>query len=102
MKNKSIIVFVPLNIGSYEESENSKDAVADAYLKYIDEEGKDELWIKNRINVFMNYTYKSLVNQTNQDFTALIIYDDKTENIVISELVNYGELPENIIFIGKV
>lgn len=101
MKNKRIIVFVPLNIGSYDENEKAGDSVADAYLRGIDKEGKDEIWIKNRINIFMNYTYKSLLNQTNQDFTAIIIYDDKTENIVISEANNYGQMPENIFFIGR-
>ena len=103
MKDKSIIVLIPLNIGSYENNEsiNADINPVDAYLRYIDQEGKDELWIRNRINVFMNYTYKSLINQTNQDFTAFIIYDDKTEEIVISELVKYGTLAENIVFIGK-
>jgi GT2 family glycosyltransferase len=101
MTNKKIIVLVPLNIGSYDEEDKVEDAIADAYLRYIDQRGKDEVWIKNRINVFMNYTCKSLINQTNQDFTALVVYDDKTEEVIISELKNYGDLPENIIFIGK-
>lgn len=101
MKNKSIIVLVPLNIGSYDGNSNVENESADLYLRYIDTKGKDEVWVRNRINIFMNYTYKSLINQTNQDFTALIIYDDKTEDIVISELIKYGRLPENIIFIGK-
>lgn len=100
MKNKSIIVLVPLNVQNYESTENQQEFYIREFLKHIDREGKDELWIKNRINVFMNYTYKSLINQTNQDFTACVIYNDRTEELIISELAKYGELPRNIVFIG--
>lgn len=101
MKNKSIIVLVPLNIANYEKNEDAEENLISEYLKYMAHLGKEELWVKNRINVFMNYTYKSLVNQTNQDFIACIIYDDKTEKLIVSELMKYGELPQNIIFIGQ-
>lgn len=101
MKNKSIIVLIPLNIASFNRNESNDEEHIKEYYSYMDIEGKNEFWIKNRINIFMNYTYKSLVNQTNQDFTACIIYDDKTENLIVSELMKYGELQENIRFIGK-
>ncbi len=53
-------------------------------------------WIEYRINIFMNYTFKSLVAQTNQKFIACLIYDDKTDNLVKTALSNYRQFPENI------
>ena len=56
-------------------------------------------WINYRMSVFMKYTMKSLKNQTNQDFVALIQYADRTEPLIKLELSKYEPLPENIQFV---
>lgn len=58
-------------------------------------------WIENRMKIFMNFTCKSLQKQTNQNFTALYVYEDGTENLIIDALSKYPPLPENIKFIKK-
>lgn len=55
-------------------------------------------WIEYRMNIFMTYTCRSLKEQTNQNFTALIAYDPQTEGIIRDVLSHYNPLPENIIF----
>lgn len=60
-----------------------------------------EDWIEYRINIFMNYTYKSFVNQTNQCFTYFIKYDPLSENIIKNTLSKYPQLPNNIKFISN-
>ncbi|MGL5692939.1 MAG: glycosyltransferase [Peptostreptococcaceae bacterium] len=58
-------------------------------------------WIKYRINIFMNYTLQSLINQTNQSFYCFMYYDEKTEDIVKEEIERYPKLPSNIIISSK-
>lgn len=58
-------------------------------------------WIEYRMKIFMNFTCKSLKKQTNQDFTALYVYEDNTENLIEHELSKYPTLPPNIKFIKK-
>lgn len=58
-------------------------------------------WIEKRIDIFMRFTLKSLKAQTNQNFLALIKYEDKTEEIVTNVLNKYPKLPNNIKFISK-
>lgn len=103
MNSKSMIVIVPLNVASYEktDADAENNEYIRGYFKTIDKKRENDLWIKNRINIFINYTFRSLIKQTNQDFTACIIYDDRTEEIVNSEVKKYGKLPNNIIFISK-
>ncbi|NRY63587.1 glycosyltransferase [Clostridium beijerinckii] len=101
MKNKSIVILIPLNIASYEEVEYEEKNDIRGYFDTVDKEREDEIWIKNRINIFMNYTYKSLINQTNQDFTACVLYSKESEELVFSEISKYGPMPENIVFISK-
>ncbi len=60
-----------------------------------------EGWIENRMRIFMNFTRKSLEKQTNQDFTALYVYEDSTEELINHALPKYSHLPENIRFIKK-
>ncbi|MFE4047055.1 MULTISPECIES: glycosyltransferase family A protein [unclassified Priestia] len=60
-----------------------------------------ENWIKNRIELFMNYTAKSLISQTNQDFLTLVLYEDETKQIIDTSLSQYNKLPSNIKFVGK-
>lgn len=55
-------------------------------------------WIDYRMSIFMNYTFKSLINQTNQSFTAIIHYDELSEVLIQSALSQYNLMPSNIIF----
>ncbi len=58
-------------------------------------------WINYRIKIFMKYTLKSLKMQTNQSFTAFILCDDQTVDLIDYIVNKYGKLPENITFIGE-
>lgn len=58
-------------------------------------------WIEERIKIFMNFTLKSLKAQTNQDFLALMKYEDKSKEIIENALKKYPNLPNNIKFIAK-
>lgn len=61
----------------------------------------DPIWIKNRINTFMEYTCNSLKNQSNQNFSCFIQYEDCTKDIIEQSLKQYQSLPNNISFISK-
>lgn len=78
---KKIVIRVPFNnIGSKKESLTKE-------------------WIEKRIWIFMNYTLKSLLGQSSQDYLALILYNAKTESTIKETLENYEPLPSNIKFI---
>lgn len=55
-------------------------------------------WIDYRIDLFIKYTYSSLINQTYQDFLALIYYDVNSHDLVLDALSKYPKLADNIIF----
>lgn len=59
----------------------------------------DKKWIKYRLDIFKKYTLKSLINQTNQFFIAVLIVRDETLGFIINELK--GKLPENVIIVGN-
>lgn len=56
-------------------------------------------WINYRMSLFMNYTLKSLLKQTDQDFQAYVLYSSYTEELVHSALKDYPPLPSNVHFI---
>jgi Putative rhamnosyl transferase len=58
-------------------------------------------WIDNRIALFMNYTFKSLKAQINQDFLTLVRCEDQTLPLIDKALSKYEKLPSNIRFTGK-
>lgn len=58
-----------------------------------------EEWIDYRLKVFMKYTYKGLINQTNQNFKAFIEYDPLSEEIIRRKLAAYGPLSPNVEFV---
>ncbi|MDO5294903.1 MAG: glycosyltransferase [bacterium] len=62
---------------------------------------EDRSWIEYRINIFMQYTAQSLKNQCNQEFMAIILYRNSTEDIVKNLLQKYETLPDNIIFLNE-
>jgi hypothetical protein len=82
MINKKIIIVSTLNTFNFSDSRFSKS------------------WIDTRINIFMNYTLKSLKSQINQDFLAIILYEPTTENLILDALCRYKQLPVNIQFIN--
>lgn len=57
-------------------------------------------WIDHRMSLFMKYPAKSLMKQTNQNFTALVRYDNRTEAFIKDALNQYEELPQNIKFVN--
>lgn len=58
-------------------------------------------WIFYRINIFMKYTCKSSINQTNQSFDHIIVYDSLSEDTINLALSKYPPLPNNIRFVKK-
>ncbi|MDH4620218.1 glycosyltransferase [Brevibacillus sp. AY1] len=58
-------------------------------------------WIKKRMKIFMKYTRRSLQRQTNQDFVALVEYEDRTRKKINRQLRKYSKLPKNIRFVPK-
>lgn len=61
----------------------------------------DPKWIKRRIDIFMNYTLKSLKAQNCQEFIACILYNSATEEIILEELSHYPSLPANVLFMPE-
>ncbi|MFS0907610.1 glycosyltransferase [Priestia aryabhattai] len=82
--NKKIIVYIPFN---------NMDVLGKGYIALTKE------WIDKRISIFMNYTLKSLKNQTNQDFIAYVVYHIKSKNLIEQALAKHPPLPSNIHFI---
>ncbi|MED4584731.1 glycosyltransferase family A protein [Brevibacillus choshinensis] len=70
-------------------------------LKYNRKKRFSESWIKNRMNIFMRYTRKSLQRQTNQGFDTLVEYEDRSRTKINRQLRKYKKLPKNIKFIPK-
>lgn len=56
-------------------------------------------WIFYRIDIFMRYTCKSFLNQTNQNFDYLLTYDPISYDLISKALSKYPKLPDNIRFI---
>lgn len=56
-------------------------------------------WIDYRVDVFMKYTCRSFLAQTNQNFLALIFYADATKPYVEAALARHPKLPDHIRFI---
>lgn len=60
--------------------------------------GLTKEWLTYRIDLFMEYTYKCLISQTDQDFLCVIHYMKCTESIINELLIKYPKLPNNIVF----
>jgi len=59
----------------------------------------NEEWIKNRLEIFIDYTLNSLKAQTNQWFTFLLKCREETIPFIKKE--TEGLLPNNVLIIGK-
>lgn len=71
---------------------------------YLEESSKKilfEEWIDSRMDIFFNYTLKSLKAQTNQNFTAVYNYTDPSEELVLKAIEKRGGLPENVLFVPR-
>jgi len=75
--NKKIIIQIPFNVQGFNK-----------------ENELNEQWIKYRLSIFKAYCLKSLINQTNQFFTAMLRVRNETLSLVQSELKN--KLPNNV------
>lgn len=83
MDRKKIIIDIPFNVCTFSNKRLTKK------------------WINQRILIFMKFTLQSLKIQTNQDFIALIQYDDNTRELVKQALANYDTLPRNVKFVSQ-
>ncbi|MCM1989301.1 glycosyltransferase family A protein [Oceanirhabdus seepicola] len=90
--SKIIYIRIKLNVFEYKENVKTQGKEVKGFTKE---------WIENRIDIFMNYTLKSLKNQTNQNFLARVIYHHSTEKIVKQTLAKYDELPNNVKFLTR-
>jgi hypothetical protein len=96
MRDRVVIVEIPLN-------------TVNRWLhnpKHIQPQGlaKDRLtqeWIANRLDLFFTYTLPSLRQQTNQDFTAVVLFDARSKAIFSEELRRRPPLPANILFLTE-
>ncbi|MCR8744696.1 glycosyltransferase family A protein [Romboutsia lituseburensis] len=87
--NKKIIVSIVFNTLNFDQVLKNDQIISPRLTKE---------WIDYRMEIFMKYTCKSLINQSNQSFTAIVHYEQSTENLVMDALSNYEPLPNNIIF----
>ncbi len=79
--NKKIIIQIPFNVQGF----NKVNEL-------------DKQWIKYRLGIFRKYCVGSLVNQTNQFFTAILRAREETLGFIMKELK--GKLPNNIYVVG--
>jgi len=79
--NKKIIIQIPFNVQGFNKANEL-----------------DEQWIKYRLGIFRKYCVGSLVNQTNQYFTAMLRVREQTLGFIMKELK--GKLPDNIFVVG--
>lgn len=81
LKEKFVIINIPFNNLGYNENRLTKD------------------WITSRMDIFYQFTLKSLMCQTNQNFKAFIHCDEKSMDIIQQALEEREPLPSNIQFI---
>ncbi|CEH34850.1 glycosyltransferase [Romboutsia lituseburensis] len=55
-------------------------------------------WIDYRLDIFMRFTCKSLLNQSNQNFIGIVHYDELSHDLIQEGLSNHPKLPDNVIF----
>lgn len=87
--NKKIVICSRFNYSEY-------DLAHSIYYKVTP---LDPEWIKHRMEIFMKYTCKSLMSQTNQDFLAVLTAYDESMPVITELLSHYPPLPDNIRFI---
>lgn len=93
MVNKKIIIDIPFNVKFHPFYPEFYQYNSSSYSNSLSPE-----WINYRLNIFFNYTLKSLLHQTNQSFLCILRYDKSSENVILDSLSKYPKLPNNIIF----
>lgn len=97
--DKRIIVYIPFN------NLNVRETLRTDLYDYANLPNEDthltEEWINKRIFLFMNFTLKSLINQSNPNYLAFIVYHDSTKQYIENALLNYPPLPFNIRFVSS-
>ena len=83
--NKIIIIDIPLNTITYFNQRNEFKGLTVEWLEY-------------RLSLFFKTTFKSLINQTDLNYFAVIHYMPESELIVKNYLTKCENLPNNIIF----
>lgn len=91
--NKIMIIDIPLN-----SKEHPFFYGFEKKYKVANNMAQTKEWISYRIGIFMKYTFKCLIHQTNQNFTCIVRYEKSSEEIITKELSKYQKLPNNIIF----
>lgn len=81
MKNKCVIVEIHFNSYGFKKERFTKK------------------WIDYRIKIFMLYTYRCLLKQTNKNFKTFIYYADRTESLIHRALRKYKKLAPHIQFV---
>jgi glycosyltransferase involved in cell wall biosynthesis len=95
--NNRIIVYIPFNNLNVQ-----KTLPKNLHLNRLKENTHlTEEWINKRIFIFMNFTLKSLINQSNQNYLAFIVYHDSSKQFIEKALKNYPKLPFNIRFVSS-
>jgi hypothetical protein len=82
---KIIIIDIPLNTIAYFNQRNEFKGLTMEWLQY-------------RLNLFFKTTFKSLINQTDLNYFAIIHYMPESELIVKNYLAKCPNIPNNIIF----
>lgn len=93
---KNVIIDIPFNIdlSPYMLPRNYIHPKLEASFK----RAQTREWIERRIELFMKYTCKSLLQQTSQDFICLLRCTAETEALINERLKQYPKLPNNIYF----
>lgn len=81
LKNKCVIVEIHFNSYGFKKERFTKK------------------WIDYRIKIFMMYTCRCLMKQTNKNFKAFIYYADQSNSLIQRALRRYKKLPSNIQFV---
>ncbi|OBZ13357.1 hypothetical protein [Bacillus sp. FJAT-26390] len=95
--NTRVIVYIPFN--NLNVRETLPSSISDVTLPEANTQFTEE-WINKRVAIFMNFTLKSLQNQTNPHYLAYIVYHDSSRMYIDQALRNYPPLPSNITFIS--
>lgn len=97
--NNRIIIYIPFN------NLNVRRTLRTDLYNYAnlpeDDTHLTEEWINKRIFLFMNFTLKSLINQSNPNYLAFIVYHDSSKQYIDKALLNYPPLPFNIRFVSS-
>lgn len=70
-------------------------------LNDVDNKRLTRDWISSRMDIFMRFTAKNLMSQTNKNFDVVIQYENESQDIIFEELNRYPKLPSNFHFVSK-